>query len=290
MVLSSASQGLGNLRRQFSQPLKILTAAVSLVLLLICANVATLLLARAWSRQREICIRLAIGASRSRLMRQFLTESVVLSLCGGAFGLALAHWGSHSLLLLMSSHAVALDVQPNAMVFAFSAGVSMITGILFGLAPALHGTWVAPAPQLKENAASGTPRLTSARVLVGAQVAFSVLLLFGAGLFVRTLQKLQSQDLGFDRANLLLFDIDPRRNGYDGRRAVAIYNEAIERIQALPGVRSATASSLALLSGWVNNGAVSIDSAPLPDSFRQTGPRGPTRSEPCTTSNLLPLR
>jgi len=280
LVITPARHGLGKLRREYSQPLMILTGAAVLILLIVCSNVATLLLARAMSRQREVGIRLAVGASRPRLICQFLTESIVLSLCGGVFGLALAHWGSHAILLMMSSRgqAIALDVHLNAMVFAFSVGVSMLSGIVFGLVPALRGTRKNLVPQLKENTGSSTPRLTLAKPLVGAQVALSVLLLVGAGLFVRTLQKLETENLGFNRSNLLLFDIDPRRNGYDGRRAISTYNDMIERIQALPGVRSATSSALALLSGWHNKDPISTDGVQLPPGrpngvhYNWTGP------------------
>ncbi len=266
LVLSPASRGLGNLRRTFSEPLRVLMTAVSLVLLIACANVATLLLVRAQSRQKEMAVRLAMGAHRMRVVRQLLTESVVLSLCGGGLGLLLAFWGSRTLLLLLSNpgQIVSLDVGPDATVLSFCAVVSMVTGSLFGLAPALRATRVDLVLQLKESAGSVSPRLTLAMVLVAGQVALSVLLLFGTGLFVRTLQNLETQDLGFNRNNILLFEIDARRGGYEGDRAVALYNQSLARIQGLPGVRLASVSANSLLSGWVNNSPASPDSVPLP--------------------------
>ena len=264
IALAPASRGLGGLQRSFSQPLRILLVAVSLVLLIACANVATLLLARSRSRQKEISVRLAIGASRARLIRQFLTESLLLSLCGGAVGLLLAWWGSRALVLLMSGagQPIALDVSPDFTVLAFTAAVSVLTAFLFGLAPAFRATRVDLASQLKEQAASVPSRATLGKVLIAGQVALSVCLLFGAGLFVRTLQKLQDQDFGFNRQRLLLFELDPRRGGYTQQRVLEVYRQALEKIQTLPGVRAASISAFALLSGWVNNGSASTGEAP----------------------------
>jgi len=262
IALAPASRGLEQLQRSFSQPLRILLVAVSLVLLIACANVATLLLARSRSRQKEMSVRLAIGASRARLIRQFLTESLLLSLCGGAVGLLFALWGSRALVLLMSAgQPIALDVGPDSTVLAFTAAVSVLTAFLFGLAPAFRATRVSLAPQLKQQAASAPSRATLGKVLIAGQVALSVCLLFGAGLFVRTLQKLQNQDFGFNRQRLLLFELDPRRNGCTQQRVLEVYREALEKIQALPGVRAATISAYPLLSGWENNGSASTGDA-----------------------------
>jgi predicted permease len=273
--LSPASRGLEMLQRNFSKPLRILLIAVSLVLLIACANVATLLLARANSRQREMSVRLAVGASRARLMRQFLTESVLLALGGGLAGLVLAQWGSRSLLLLMSGpgQPFGLDIRPDAAVLGFTAGVSILTGILFGLVPALRATHIGLAGQLKESAASTAPRTSLGKVLVGLQVALSVCLLFGAALFVRTLRNLESQDFGFNRENVLLFELDPLRSGYKQDRVTRIYDEALQKIQALPGVRSATVSAMALLSGWTNNSSAWTDgpASPIPTATESTG-------------------
>ena len=267
LVLAPASRGLEMLQRYLSQPLRILMAGVSLVLLIACANVATLLLARSRSRQKEMSVRLAIGASRARLVRQFLTESLLLAFCGGALGLLLAQWGSRALAVLMSGDGqpLALSVGPDATVLAFTVGVSVLTAMLFGLAPALRATRVDLAPQLKEQAASAPSRATLGKLLIAGQVALSVCLLFGAGLFVRTLRKIQDQDMGFNRQRLLLFRLDPRRGGYGEQRILETYRQALERIQTLPGVRAASLSAYALLSGWVNNGSASAGDAPARD-------------------------
>ncbi|HTX34058.1 MAG TPA: ABC transporter permease [Bryobacteraceae bacterium] len=265
IVLTPAGHGFDALRTQFSKPLEILMVAVGVVLLIACANLAALLVARAQARQREISVRLAVGASRGRLMRQFLTESVLLSLSGGAAGVILARWGSRALLLLMAGAdpAIGVDVRPDATVLALTAGISMLTGILFGLAPALRAARVDVSGELKENAGSISPRGAFGKVLVAVQVALSVCLLFGAGLFVRTLMNLEDQDFGFNRAKLVLFDLDPRAAGYQGERTASVYRAVLEKIGAIPGVRSASVSAFALLSGWVNSTGASTDGPPL---------------------------
>ena len=255
LLLAPAGHGLDHLRTRFERPFRILTGAVVLILLITVTNMATLLLARAASRRREIGIRLSIGASRGRVVRQLLTESVVLSTLGGAVGLVLAFWGSRALLLLMAPPALAatVDVEPDSTVLAFTFGLSVLTGLLFGLAPACRGT------RLQQESAATAPSQRLARVLVGIQVALSIVLLFGAGLFARTLAHLQTEDVGFRRDNLLLFDLDARHSGYDPPRANSIYAEALRRIQALPGVESVSSSSVSLIMDSVNNTDVSTD-------------------------------
>jgi macrolide transport system ATP-binding/permease protein len=223
--LATASKGLNPLRQYFSKPLSILMAVVCLVLLIACANVANLLLARATSRQKEIAMRLALGAGRRRLIRQLLTESVLLAVAGGALGVIFAYWATGALLAYMSSgrDPVILHMSPNPGVLGFSAAVSVLTGILFGLAPALRGTRLDLTSALKESGArlvrrrSGGPsrglRLDLGKALLVAQVAMSLSLLIGAGLFVRTLANLEGENIGFDRHNLLLFGIDPTQAG-----------------------------------------------------------------------------
>ncbi len=260
LSLSSARRGLDNLRRTLSEPILILMAAVSLVLLVACCNVATLLLARGKAREREILVRLELGASRFRLVSQLLTESIVLSLCGGAGGLLLAWLTSGPLARMFATgQPIPLDVRPDMTVLAFAIVVSLLTGSLVGLAPALRATRTDLAPQVNATAGRTSPRFALSRLLVSSQAALAVLLLFGAGLFVRTLQNLDNQDLGFDRNNLLLFEIDPRRAGATPDRTVDIYNRALEKIQALPGVRSASVSATALLSGNTDGGPVATD-------------------------------
>ncbi|MCX6628880.1 MAG: ABC transporter permease, partial [Candidatus Solibacter sp.] len=272
LVVSGVSPGFDGLRKKFVVPLRILAGTAALVLLIACVNLATLLVARAKSRQKEIGVRLAIGASGGRLVRQLLTESMLLSLCGGGLGLVFAAWGGPTLLRLISGTTpAALDVSPDATVLAFAAAVSVATGILFGLAPALRAVRVDLAPQLTETAASTTQRPGVARVLVGCQVALSVVLLFGAGLFVRTFQNLNGQDLGFKPENLLLFEIDAARSGYKAGAGVALYNRLLDQLQGLPGVRSASLSQVALLSGWSNTSPSSADGGTPPAPGRPNG-------------------
>ncbi|MEN6533374.1 MAG: ABC transporter permease [Bryobacteraceae bacterium] len=275
LVLISASRGMVNLRKRLSQPLFVLSAVMLLVLLIACTNVAALLVARAKSRQREICVRLAIGASRARIVRQLLTESTLLSLIGGGLGLLVAQWGSRVLVLLLpaaqgTAEIVSSVVRLDGTVLFFSLVVSVVTGFVFGLAPALRATRVNLASQLHECSSTTASRFALGRLLVSGQVALSVLLLFGAGLFVRTLQNLEQIDVGFNSNNLLLFRVDPSRTGYDDARASVLYRRALERIKGVPGVQSASISSLPLLAGWKNttngypdSGTVLSDSARL---------------------------
>jgi predicted permease len=264
LVFVPASRGLDTISWDFSQPLRVLTVVVALVLLIACANIATLLLARATARQREIGVRLTLGASRWRLIRQLLTESVMLSALGGILGLLLAQWGSRALLLLMSTENVALDLgrRPDATVLGFCAGVSVLTGILFGLVPAIRAARVEVAPALKESGSGFTmlgSRLRLGKALVIVQVGLSLVLLVGAGLFVRTLVNVENQNLGFNRHNLIIFAIDPAKSGYQAERALPLCENVRERLQAVPGVRAVTYSSLALLTGWVSNGPIAIE-------------------------------
>ncbi len=261
LALSSARRGLGNLRGSLFEPLRILAAAAALVLVIACGNVATLLLARAWAREREVGARLALGASRSRLVRQFLTESVLLSLCGGAAGLLLARWGSEALvpMLAAAGRPILLDVRPDLAVLGFAVAASLLTGVLFGLVPALNATRVNLMPQLTASGGSASPRLMLSKILVVGQAALSVFLLFGAFLFVRTLQNLEKQDLGFHPHNLLLFEIDPRRGGATIEQTVAIYDRALGGIQTLSGVQSASVSAAALLAGYTDSGPIATD-------------------------------
>ncbi|MEK6322443.1 MAG: ABC transporter permease [Acidobacteriota bacterium] len=251
--VASGSQGLTELRTAYSQPLTILMAIVGFVLLIACANVANLLLARAATRQKEIAVRLAIGASRWRLVRQLLTESVLLAILGGAVGLLFAYWGKDLLLTLRpwGGGQLGLDLKLDLRVLGFTFAVSLATGLLFGLAPALRATRVDLTPALKDNARSvtGGSRSILTKSLIIVQVAMSLVLLVGAGLFVRTLRNLQNVDLGFNRENLLLFNVVPSLNGYDRPQMAQLYRRITERLEAVPGVRSATVSLIPLLSG-----------------------------------------
>jgi macrolide transport system ATP-binding/permease protein len=265
LTLADASPVFESLRRKLAAPLAILMATAALALLIACVNLAALLLGRARSRQKEIGVRLAIGASRARLVRQLLTESLLLSVAGGALGVLAARWGGQALLsLVMGAAPTPVNVSPDGTVLAFSAAVSIATGILFGLAPALTATRVDLALQLKQGARPALSRRTAARLLIGSQIALSAVLLFAAGLFVRTFRNLDGRQLGFSRENLLLFEIDPDRSGYKDAHGIALHSLLLQRIQNLPGVRSATFSEFALLSGWHNSSPSATDGAPLP--------------------------
>ena len=281
LAVSGLSPASDSLRQTFLTPIGLLAGGAGLVLLIACANVATLLLARAKSRQKEIGVRLAIGASRARIIRQLVTESVLLSLCGGACGFLFAYWVAPALLrVLVGSRQIdQLNVTPDTTVLLFTAAVSLASGVLFGLAPAFRASRSGLAHQLTETAAATTPRQRLAKVLVASQVALSVVLLFGAGLFVRTLRNLDGQQLGFEREDLLLFEVAPDRNGYEGARGVALHNRLRERIERLPGVRAVTFSEFALLSGWSNSSPGTTDRGPLtppgqPDAvyYNRVGP------------------
>ena len=243
LQLAPAGQGLNEgLRLGYSQPLYLLMGIVGIVLLIACANLATLLLARATARQREISVRLAIGAGRIRLVRQLLTESILLAVIGGALGLLLANWGTHALLALMSSSSnpIVLNVKPDSVILCFTFLVSLCAGLLFGIAPAFRAVRVDLALAMKENAGNlfegKGQRLGKSLVVV--QVAASLVLTIGAGLFLRTLRNLENRDLGFNQNNLLLFALDPARSGYAGDRLLDFYSGLLERIQALPGVHA----------------------------------------------------
>jgi predicted permease len=253
-VLDSGSQGEMDVRRRYASQLYLLLGVVGLVLLIACANVANLLLARAASRHKEIAVRLALGASRFRLIRQLLTENVLLAALGATLGIVFALWIKDGLLTVgswggggMSALAPQLDLR----VLGFTAGLALLTGILFGLAPALRATRVDLTPSLKESArsSSGVSRSVLSKALVVAQVAMSLVLLVGAGLFVRTLRNLQNVETGFDTQRLLLFSVSPNLIGYQGDRLADLYKRIFERLEAIPGVNAATFSRNALLSG-----------------------------------------
>ena len=245
LLLRPAASGMySGLRDLYAFPLQLLMCVAGIVLLVACANIANLLLARASNRRREIAVRLALGAGRGRLLRQLLSECLLLASIGGALALPVAWWGSRLLVNMISAgDPPPVAVNPDWRTFAFTAVVSLFTGILFGLAPALRATRIHPAPLINQGARHAGPSShTLGRVLVVAQVALSVVLIAGAGLFVRTLQKLRSVDTGYDRQNLLMVSVDARLAGYPSERAGAVYAEILRRLQALPEVRSAAAS------------------------------------------------
>jgi predicted permease len=245
--------GYSNLQCQFQKPLYLLLTAASLVLLVACANLAGLLLARSSARQRELSVRAALGASRFTLIRQLGTESLLLAVMGGMIGLVFCQWAA----LLLASYlpgygnAVTLDLAPDLRILGFTFGLSLITGLCFGLLPALQGSRMDLATAIKEQAGSLLTRESGQRwnqALVVSQIALSCCLLIGAGLFVRTVQKLKALDVGFHRENLLVFEINMGKR-YDNARQLALYLEILRRLEALPGVQSASFSSLRSMSG-----------------------------------------
>ncbi len=266
----SGANGFSRLRPQFSRSLFTLLAIVGVVLLVAAANVANLLLERSTGRKKEIGVRLALGAGRSRLVRQLLTESLVLATLGGAIGLAIAFWADTALVRLVAgsgppgaSAGSSLDLHPDLSVLAFTVFVSLLTAIAFGLAPALTATRVELAPTLKESSrnlagASGN-RWPLGKLLVVAQFALSLLLLVGAGLFVRTLQNLEHLDLGYEREGLLMVGVDPTAGGVSSERFETFTRDLLDRVAAVPGVLAVTASQNGLFSGTESNLTAQIE-------------------------------
>ena len=240
----------------FSTQLRILAGVVGMVLLIACANVANLLLARGAARQREIAVRLAIGAGRSRLIRQLLTESTLLALMAGCLGMLLAFWGGQLLWALFSGDAT--RISPDPRVLGFTASVSLLTGMAFGLLPALRATRVNLTPALKEgdfrvgcsSRSAADSRWGLGRVLVVLQIGLSLTLLIGAGLLLRSLENLSRVDVGFDRENVLDMWVMPTMVGYDVPKEHNLYWQLLDRLTTLPGVQSASLSRLQLFSGF----------------------------------------
>jgi len=259
LIVADASKGESALRRQFSQPLVVLMAMVGLVLLIACANVANLLLARAASRQREIAIRLALGSGRARLVAQLLVESTVLALGGGAVGIAVAAWSGRILLRFLPEADTPLSSAPDERVLAFAVALSLVTGILFGLVPALQATRGAIAPTLKDQASniSSSARLRSA--LVVSQVAVSLVLLVGAGLFARSLFNLREVDPGFRTSHLTQFTLDASLNAYSQARLQQLYHRVEESLGQLPGVSAVASGEVPPLSGDASKNTVKVE-------------------------------
>jgi predicted permease len=252
LVVSSAAQGVYDLDNSSRRSASILGVVVVLVLLIVCANVANLLLSRATSRRKEISVRLSMGATRGRLIRQLLTESLVLSGLGGALGLVVGYWSRQ---LLPFGQTVPIDWR----VFAFVGGVSIFTGLAFGLVPAFRATRVDLAGAMKENSRGvvGSRTILSRGLLV-AQVAISLVLLIGAGLFLRTLNNLRAVDVGFNPNNLLIFRVNPQLNRYDADRTALIYKQLQEGLVALPGVRAVALTRVLPLSGSTNSSSIHV--------------------------------
>jgi predicted permease len=267
--LQAGARGSSTLRGEYGDSLKVLMALVGFVLLIACANVANLLLARGSARRKEFAVRLAIGAGRRRLIRQLLSESLLLALAGAAGGILLAQWADTLLLQMVSRmsrghEVIQIDLRPDARILGFTLLTTVLSAILFGLIPALRVTRVDLSPILKssaggETAGAGNRRLPAAKVLVIAQVAISLVLLVAAGLFVHSLSKLSEVNLGYKRDNLLLFQVDGRPAGYKGVANLRFQQELLEKFSNVPGVRAATLSSDGLFSESESGDPISVE-------------------------------
>lgn len=260
-----AATGYSSLRNSVSKALIVLMCMVGLVLLIACANVANLLIARAFARQKEIAVRLSLGAGRGQLVRQLLVESLALSLAGGVAGIGLAMVMTRGLLALVPADESPLLIrpEPDLRVLAFTFALTLVTGVLFGLLPALKASRPDLWSTLKDTVGSiagAGGSLFLRKGLVAAQVALSFLLLFGAGLFVKSLQNLQRMETGFrDVDNLVTFQVSPALNGYDTPRAMQFFRDLLERLRAVPGVRSASIASVPVLHGWEWDSSLSVE-------------------------------
>ena len=253
LLVESGAHGVYDVDTSSLRAVRILTGVVGLVLLIVCANVANLLLSRATGRQKEVSIRLSVGATRGRLIRQMLVESLLLAALGGAAGIVLAYWGKQ---LLPGNLGLApLDWR----VLGFTIVVTVLTGLVFGIAPALRTTRADIGHVLKDTSRSVVgSRSRLGKSLLVLQVAISLVLVTGAGLFLRTLNNLRAVDVGFNPANLVLFRVNPQLSGYDEARAGALYHQLLERLGGIPGARAATLSNPALLSGSVNQTSIFV--------------------------------
>jgi predicted permease len=266
--VSPGGRGLSRLRQEFAAPLLLLLAMVVLVLLVACVNVANLMLARSASRQREIAIRFAMGAGSGRIIRQLLTESLVLASLGGVLGLLLAQWGSRLLVNLVYANRNTtnpLSLGVDWRVLFFTAAVCLTAGMLFGLAPALRVLHVKLARSLKEGGrdSGAGPKSRLRFALAASQIALGILLLMTANLLVRSLRNLQEADLGYNRDQLLLVPVDLYSAGYQGPTLQNVTRELLLRIANLPGVRSVSASSNGLFSGGESSDSIRIDGVAL---------------------------
>jgi predicted permease len=262
--VESAATGFSGIRNDFSTALIVLMCMVGLVLLIACANVANLLIARAFMRQKEIAVRLSLGASRGRLVRQLLVESLVLSVAGGVVGLGLAFVLTRGLLSLVPSDGqpLLINAQPDTRILLFTLGLTFLTGIIFGLLPALRASRPDPWATLKDTVGSiaGTGgSLFLRKGLVTAQVALSFLLLFGAGLFVRSLQNLKTADTGVVLDNLVTFQLSPALSGYTNERGTQFYSQLAERLRSAPGIASAAYANMSILSGGEWDSSMSVE-------------------------------
>jgi predicted permease len=284
--LSRGANGISGLRYLYSQPLRVLLVVVGLVLLIACANVANLLLTRAASRRGEISMRIALGAGRGRLIRQLLTESLLLAALGAVCGVILAGWITRALMSLVASPTTPVQASLNAPVLAFTLAIALAAGLLFGIAPALQASRIDLVGAMKARQGSGSSSGRVSRAvpgLVAVQIAVSLVLLVGAGLFARTLVNVERAPLGFVPDHVLLARVNPRLAGYKPQTAIVMYPRVYERLGALPGVQSVTMARYSPLSGTTStNGAVidgytpranedvAVENIPIGPSYAET--------------------
>jgi predicted permease len=273
LVVREGASGLDSLRRRYSKPLYILLTLVGLILAIACANIANLLLARAATRKREIAVRLSMGAGRLRLIRLFLTESVLLALLGGAVGVGVAVWGIRFITLLLANgqENFTLRADLNWHVLAAVAALSLFTGVLFGLVPSLQSTRVDLVSALKESRTGDVPwrgfrRLSLSRILIVSQIAIALLIVVAAGLFVRTLSNLASVNLGFNGDNVLTFQLNARQAGHKDPEIIAFYEDLQRQFSAIPGVQSASIAHQLLLGMGTSAGAVRLPDGTIKSS------------------------
>jgi predicted permease len=273
IVLAPGDKGVRSIGAQFETPLVILMSVVSVVLLIACANVANLLLARAAARRREMAIRLALGAARRRLVRQLLIEGLLLSAAGGTLGLLLAIWSARGLVNVLPR--AVLDVGPDARVLGFTILVSVLTTVVFGIVPALRATRPDITPVWKGPLADAWgSRARLGRLLASGQVAMSLLLLIAAGLFIRTLGNLRGLDAGFHGEHVLLASMNPNLSRYSSERTDVFYADLVDRVSALPGVQAATIADAPLLgSAYVDGFSVEPSTESAETSLRVVAPR-----------------
>jgi predicted permease len=282
LIVKQSSSGLDSLRRTYTKPLYLLLALVGLIQAIACANIANLLLARAAARSKEMAVRLSLGAGRLRVIRQLLTESVLLSAVGSALGVLLAVWAIRFLMLLFLNGRgdipFAFDIGLNWRVLSAVAALAILTGVSFGLAPAIRSTRVDLTPALKASKAPGVGASTAGRVTIGralvvSQVAFTLLVLVAAGLFLRTLANLHSLPLGFNPEQVLTFQLNARQAGHVDPEIQTFYEQLSTELNAIPGVRSVAFSDLPLLgAGWASENIVTAGSQPKLSPIVAVGP------------------
>jgi len=272
-TLAPGDTGLSGLRTRYSRPLFVLLGIVALVLLIACANMANLLLAQSTTRQKEMAVRLSLGASRWQIARQLLIESLLLSLMGSAAGIVLAIWGSQALVQLISTRTaiVTLDLAVDGQVLGFTTLVGIVTGLLFGVAPALRATGLTPAVVLRDHTRaviSAAGRLGLGHALVALQVAVSFILVLGASLFVRTLVDLTRQEMGFQQDRVLIASVDLHRTGLSDKERPAMFERLRDAVGAAPGVEAAAVSVVTPMSNSVWNNLISVPGYDAPERER----------------------